>query len=483
MKNRARALNCKFSKRQASRIGCCAVVLGLALGFCTAAAQEQYPKPLIHTATDHPAARVLLITIDGLHAFDLANWVAVHPHSTLAELTRRGVTYTNAQSLRPDPAAGLMALVTGGTPISTGIVSSDGYDHALAALGTDCRGMGAPLLLNDGATSTLPAALDPANGCAALEPHRLLRVNTMFEVVHEKIGRTAWAGENAVTTDLLRGPSGKGLEEACLSIQDARRVDSVLHWIDGKDCSGQHDASVPVLFGLSLLTVAHAQAATGMGYSDALGTPSAGLEKAFEQTDDDIAKIVNKLKAAKLYDSTWICIVSAYGLAPTDRRQLHVIPLGKLDAVATAIKPGLDAHLSGGDVAMMWLSERAETKEVAKAFSDRAQALGIERVITGQELALTLNAPQKDTRMPDIVLEPQPGVLWGPEELAGYGGTRDEDTHVALLISGAQLPGRFDPTLVPTTQLAPLLLRALGMEKFDLQALHLEHSPALPGVF
>jgi hypothetical protein len=60
---------------------------------------------------------------------------------------------------------------------------------------------------------------------------------------------------------------------------------------------------------------------------------------------------------------------------------------------------------------------------------------------------------------------------------------RDEDTHVALLISGAQLPGRFDPTLVPTTQLAPLLLRALGMEKFDLQALHLEHSPALPGIF
>jgi hypothetical protein len=59
----------------------------------------------------------------------------------------------------------------------------------------------------------------------------------------------------------------------------------------------------------------------------------------------------------------------------------------------------------------------------------------------------------------------------------------DEDTHVALLVSGAQLTGRYDPTWVPTTQLAPLLLRALGMEKFDLQSLHLEHSPALPGIF
>jgi hypothetical protein len=52
-----------------------------------------------------------------------------------------------------------------------------------------------------------------------------------------------------------------------------------------------------------------------------------------------------------------------------------------------------------------------------------------------------------------------------------------------LLISGKQLTGRFDPTYVPTTQLGPLLLRALGMEKFDLDALHKEHSPALPGIF
>jgi hypothetical protein len=64
-----------------------------------------------------------------------------------------------------------------------------------------------------------------------------------------------------------------------------------------------------------------------------------------------------------------------------------------------------------------------------------------------------------------------------------HGGMLDQDTHVALMISGAQLTGRTDPTYVPTTQLAPLLLRALGMEKFDLRALHVEHSPALPGIF
>jgi hypothetical protein len=305
----------------------------------------------------------------------------------------------------------------------------------------------------------------------------------MFEVVHDKIGPTAWAGDNAATTDLLQGPSGKGLDEACVSQLDSQRVESVLHWIDGKDCFGQNAKAIPALFGLSLLAVEKAQATMGMGYVDALGTPSSGLENAFAATDNAIAKIVSKLKAAKLYDSTWICIASAYGQAPMDRRQSKMIQLSKLDAVASAVEPGLDAHLSGGDIAMMWLSDQSKAQEVAKAFSDHAQSLGIQRVITVPALALTLNSPAKDSRMPDVVLVPQPGVLWGGNELAGYGGMNDEDTHVALLISGAQLPGRFDPTLVPTTQLAPMLLRALGMEKFDLQALHLEHSPALPGIF
>ena len=96
------------------------------------AAQEQYPKPLVHTPTDHPAARVLLLSVDGLHAVDLANWVAGHPKSALAELSKRGVTYTNAHSPVTSPAAGLISIVTGGTAISTGLVTDVGFDRALA---------------------------------------------------------------------------------------------------------------------------------------------------------------------------------------------------------------------------------------------------------------------------------------------------------------------------------------------------------------
>ena len=184
------------------------------------AAQEQYPKPLVHTPADHPAARVLLLSVDGLHAVDLANWIAAHPHSVLAELSARGVTYTNAHTPMADAAAGLLAPATGGTPISTGIVSSNGYDHALSPAGSSCKTKGAILALDasfraDGSFDATKAPLDPHNSCTPVWPHNLLHVNTIFEVVREKIGPTAWAGESAATTDLLRGPSGDGLNDMC----------------------------------------------------------------------------------------------------------------------------------------------------------------------------------------------------------------------------------------------------------------------------
>ena len=467
----------------------------LILAAVICAAQEQYPKPLVHTPTDHPAARVLLLSVDGLHAIDLENWIAAHPRSALAGLSARGVTYTNAHTPMADPAAGLMALTTGGTPISTGIVSSDGYDHALSPAGSSCKTLGAVLELDtsfraDGSFDATKAPLDPRNACAPLQPHDLLRVNTIFEIVREKIGPTAWAGDSAATTDLLRGPSGNGLNDACgferspPAAGDEARVAIVLRWIDGKACKGASDSPVPVLFGMSFASLAAAQAATG--YTDAAGTPSEALANRLEFVDAAIGRLVQELKVRQLYDTTWICVASPYGQSPMDPRRRRLIPIARARAVVDSVQPGLAAHISSGDAAMIWLSDPAKTAAVVKALGDRAAAIGIQDIYSGARLALTLNSPRKDSRMPDIILQAELGILWGSlgdTTLAAYGGTLDEDTHVALLLSGAQLTGRCDPTYVPTTQLGPLLLRALGMEKFDLQALHLEHSPALPGIF
>ena len=481
------------------------IVIGAGLLCAPAAccfAQEQYPKPLIHTAANHPAARVLLFNIEGMHAFDLAIWVAAHPKSALAELSIRGVTYTNAHTPVADPAAGLISIATGGTPISTGIVGNNGFDRLLSPPGSKCTVKGATLALDKsletpaGELDQTKLPLDPSNGCNPVAPHQLLRVNTIFEVVHEKIGPTAWAEENVATTDLLRGPSGKGLDDAFefssseSTKADGRRVDAVLHWIDGRDCKGANAMPVPSLFGMTFTALSAGQATRGKGYRDGTGALSTALDENFSFVDQSIGRVLRELKDRRLYDSTWIFVTSAYGQAPVDPRMARAISLARVTAVANNVKPGAVTHISGGDAATLWLSDPALAPAIVMAFEARATALGIQDVSFGARLALTLNPPGmlpgQDSRVPDIVLQPQLGVSWSEaadKSVAAYGGSLDQDTHVALLVSGAQLTGRRDPTLVPTTQIAPLLLRALGMEKFDLQALHKEHTPALPGIF
>jgi hypothetical protein len=486
------------------------VPLAFSLQLLTAArcdAQEEFAKPLVHTSADHPAARVLLLSVDGLHAVDLANWVAGHPKSALAELSKRGMTYTNAHSPATTPAAGLISIATGGTAISTGMLTDQGFDRALAPPSPDCKKTGSPISLYGGMDASEDPGLDSLKyprdakrGCTPIPPHALMRVNTIFELVHDKVGPTAWVGEDATSTDMLRGPSGKGIDDSCgvarlskiaseeKAVHDAdeARVASVLHWIDGLDCTGKLEFKVPALFGMSFASVAKAQSTVGMGYSDAAGTPSAGLTKSLTYVDAAIGRMVLRLKTAKLYDTTWIIVTSPYGQAPMDARRLRHIALADLQAVADGIKPGLVAQITGGDTATVWLTDAAKTDALVKAYGDKAATLGIADIYSGARMGLTLNLPAKDSRMPDIILQPELGVLWGTPDnkaLAGYGGMLDEDTHVALLVSGAQLTGRHAPAWVPTTQLAPLLLGALGMEALDLQALHLEYSPALPGIF
>lgn len=159
---------------------------------------------------------VLLISVDGLHALDLANYVNAHQDSTLAALSRTGVTYTNASTSTPsDSFPGLAALVTGGSPITAGLWYDVTYNRALSppAKTTSLPITGGPNLcpdiigtpmaydesidfnltkLNGGGgidANFLPR--DPNNGCKPVYPHEYLRVNTIFEVVKANGGTTA----------------------------------------------------------------------------------------------------------------------------------------------------------------------------------------------------------------------------------------------------------------------------------------------------
>src|SRR5436853_5419068 len=85
---------------------------------------------------------VLLISVDGLHALDVARYVDAHPGSALAELSHHGVTFSNARTpANSDSFPGLLALVTGGSPISHGLFYDVSYDRTIFdPANTTCSG-------------------------------------------------------------------------------------------------------------------------------------------------------------------------------------------------------------------------------------------------------------------------------------------------------------------------------------------------------
>jgi hypothetical protein len=153
--------------------------------------------------SDHKVRHVLLLSLDGFHPLDLDYYRQAHPASTLAALVTRGVNYTNATTSSPsDSFPGTLAMVTGGSPVSTGIYYDVSWDHDLSPARSDCstRGTVVPYnetinVANARVTTIDPDKLprDPARGCVPVFPHEYLHVNTIYEVIKAAGLRTAAA--------------------------------------------------------------------------------------------------------------------------------------------------------------------------------------------------------------------------------------------------------------------------------------------------
>ncbi|HEX3430820.1 MAG TPA: alkaline phosphatase family protein [Rhizomicrobium sp.] len=178
--------------------------------------------------------RVLVISVDGLHAVDLTNYVASHPASTLAALAGHGIVYPNALTTGPsDSFPGLTAFMTGGTPKSANVFYDVSYDRKMYAPGSNCQGLpGAQTTYDEsidvdktrydggGTLGDVDSQINPANlpmaivngSCVPVYPHNFLRVNTIFERIRAHGGRTAWADKHPAY-DLVNGPSGSGVED------------------------------------------------------------------------------------------------------------------------------------------------------------------------------------------------------------------------------------------------------------------------------
>jgi hypothetical protein len=318
---------------------------------------------------------VLLISIDGLHALDVANYVKTHKGSALEELSDHGVTFTNARTpANTDSFPGLLALVTGGSPRTHGLFYDYSYDRGIWAPDNRmCLGKSGTQMIFDetidlyiGAVSqnvidpnALPRFIDAKGHCSPFYPHDAIRTNTVFEVIKaERAGRTAWADKHPAY-DVVNGRSGKGVDDlytpeitnatgfdntvsvVCTVRNDALKVAAILNEIQGLNHEGTKHVGVPAVFGMNFQAVSVGQkllmdnpdgsctadtdpAVNGQrgGYVDGLGTPSAVLAYGLKQTDDALWQFIHGLKKAGIYDSTLLIVTAKHGQSPINLKKL-----------------------------------------------------------------------------------------------------------------------------------------------------------------
>src|SRR6202158_4284527 len=202
--------------------------------------------------------RVLLISVDGMHAVDFtncANGISTtnngEPYCpAIAVLGKTGVNYVAANTSKPsDSFPGLTAIVTGGRPALTGVYYDGAYSRNYdAPAKTAANGVqagpctpntiptgttteyeegididqtmvngGAPgAALTDGGIASIdPQKLvrDPRNGCKPVLPWQFVRANSIFSVIHQAGGYAAWSDKHSAYASVASGIGPAALDD------------------------------------------------------------------------------------------------------------------------------------------------------------------------------------------------------------------------------------------------------------------------------
>jgi hypothetical protein len=293
---------------------------------------------------------------------------------------------------------------------------------------------------------------------------------------------------------------------------DTLKVNAVLNEINGKTHNGKARAPVPNLLGMNFQVVSVGQkliqksvSLTG-GYLDAEGTPTPSLLDEIEFADASIGKMVAALKKNGVYDSTLIIITAKHGQSPIDSARYQGItatgpvttspatildgasclPLSESPSNPTGIGPTED------DVSLIWLNSNCTTATAVGMLRTQspttANIAGIGQIFAGPGITQIYNAPglppNGDPRTPDILVTPNVGVTYSgsSKKLAEHGGFAHDDVNVIMLVSNPSFNAKTVTTPVETMQVAPTILKALGLNPYSLQAVQKEGTPVLPGL-
>ncbi|MDE2384852.1 MAG: alkaline phosphatase family protein [Alphaproteobacteria bacterium] len=478
-------------------------LLGLGLAFSLATS--------LTPASAASVKHVLLLSVDGLHEQDLSLFAKANPDSAFAKLMAHGVHFSNASTAKPsDSFPGLLAMVTGGSPKSTGVYYDDSYDRALSEPGSDCSKKGTEVVYDesidkkteamDGGGGLDEAKLprDGANGCKPVYPHSFLRVNTIFEVAKAAGLKTAWSDKH-LAYDLVNGPSGKGVDDlytqeinssdditakaANTAAYDDTKVAAIINQIDGKSSDGKDGAGVPAIFGMNFQAVSVGQK-TG-GYADGNATSKPDLAEALKHTDASVGKMLAELAAKGLDKETLVILSAKHGQSPIDPAQWQITDKKIIPDAINGVAKDLAAQVTMDSVALVWLSDQSRTADAIKALEAVKDKAKIDQILGPDKIKDMFGDASKDSRVPDIVVMPKNGVIYTKptgKKTGEHGGFGPDDTHVPLVVSNPALAASENKDAVTTLQVAPTILTALGLDPNALQAVKAEGTKALPGV-
>jgi hypothetical protein len=376
-------------------------------------------------------------------------------------------------------------------------------------------------------------------------PWQFVRANSIFSVIHQNGGVTAWSDKHPAYSSVASGIGPTALDDfyapeinsnviglphvttptgvACdnvldtiadltawtnsfqnIQCYDTLKVDAILNWIDGKTHLGGGRMKVPNIFGMNFQAVSVGQKliekgnSTVGGYLDAAGTPSAALLSEFQFVDASIAAFVSELKKQGLYDKTLIVITAKHGQSPIDpslyvRQTINGTSPATLisNQLHAAMPPSEDPNGSGigsteDDVSLVWLTNPSYTDAAVGLLEANLGPLGVGagQFYYGPSLALNFNDPNKDPRTPDIIVTPNIGVTYSGSHAkqAEHGGFAHDDTNVVLLVSNPDFDSKTVKAVVGTAQVAPTILKALGIDPRALDAVRAEGTGVLPAL-
>ena len=296
---------------------------------------------------------------------------------------------------------------------------------------------------------------------------------------------------------------------ANIKCYDTLKVNAILNEIEGWNHLGTAKTKTPTIYGMNFQAVSVGQklieSSTKGGYLDAAGTPGASLLSEIEFVDDSIGEMVNKIKDRGQYESTLIIITAKHGQSPIDPNLYDAVP-GKTSngsSPATLISTNLgtipmseDPNNGNGigatedDVSLLWLKSGSDTLPAVQLLEQPANrtAAGIGQIYYGPSVALNYNWPGLgtglDPRTPDIIVTPNVGVTYtgSAAKLMEHGGFAHDDTNVMLLLSNPSFTPHTVFTSVGTIQVAPTILRALGLDPSSLDGVRMEGTSVLPDV-